>query len=42
MGQFDFMRMAMMPKFRPAGEALQAAMGDPEAGKVSIGGTAAA
>lgn len=39
MPQFEFMRMAMMPKIRPSGEALGAQIDSPEAGKVSIGGT---
>jgi hypothetical protein len=41
MGQFDFVRMSLTPKFRPPGEALQASLTgeEPEQGKVSIGGT---
>ena len=40
MGQFDFVRMALMPKWHPQGFAKTAGMEDePEQGRVSIGGT---
>ncbi|SRR5580765_3205726 len=39
MGQFDFVRMALTPKFRPQTFGEQAGIDDPEQGKASIGGT---